>query len=118
MIWIFNRELFILIWKNWILTKRTRTSIGELVTPLVFVLILCIMRLAIDTHTFDEQNNRSNDMQQNIFDINPRRNKIIFYPNSNLTRRLMENTKGLLVNSDNQRQSNLGKLSIESGRTR
>jgi hypothetical protein len=103
-----NRQLFILVWKNWTLMKRNKASIGELVIPLVFVVVLCVMRLAIDIHRFDGQNNKLKNLS-GFLGANPNRNRILFYPNTDLTMRLINSTKATIDSASGPHRTNISK---------
>jgi hypothetical protein len=77
----FFKQIRILLWKNYILSKRNKIGLNsELLAPICMLLILLIIRIAVSVDYNKEQNFDS----KNVLDYfnNSNRDLVLYYPNN------------------------------------
>lgn len=92
----FAKQISILLWKNFKLTIRNRVGIiVEIFCPLIFLAVLFILRNYVDKINYDDQKYVLN----NTFNLLPlffRRTRILYYPNNDITRKIVNNAVNLI----------------------
>jgi hypothetical protein len=110
----FGGQLRILLWKNWILSKRNTCGlISEILVPIFIILFLILMRYLIDVIQYGDQINRAS----NVIDLfmspnapNKTGKTIMYYPNNSLIQSIVVGAVGLI-----QYRTPLGLQGISEG---
>ena len=77
------KQIRILLWKNYILSKRNKVGlISELFAPIFMLLILLIIRIAVSVEYNEEQRFDPNFVLDSFNNSN--RNLVLFYPNNSI----------------------------------
>jgi hypothetical protein len=81
----FWKQIWILLWKNWILLKRNKLgTVVEILVSLLFVVILIFLRFFVDSIKVDEQTSTTNP-PRNVIDLvntTTGRTLVLYYPNN------------------------------------
>ncbi len=103
----FFRQLWIMIWKNWILTKRNIVgTLGECILAFVFILIILMIRVFIDADYYAVQtNNETNILSQ--FNASQGQYLVLYYPDNNYI-------KGVVTAAFNLIKTQVSSLNVTS----
>ncbi len=96
------KQIYILTWKICINTKRNIIGLFfEIVCPLVFVSFLLIIRNFIEKiRLTSEFNEPTSVLNVHLGAFNQTRNIVLFYPNNEFVRTMVENAVGLMMLSN------------------
>jgi hypothetical protein len=96
------KQIRILSWKNWINIKRNIVGLFfEFVCPFVFVSFLIIIRNFIEKIRLTSEFNEPNSvLNVRLGAFNQTRNLVLFHPNTDFVRNLVENAVELMMLSN------------------
>jgi hypothetical protein len=85
------KQFYILLWKNFILSKRNLCGLfTELLCPLVAIIILIIIRYFVDITQYSDQSNGLNNVLDLLRLTKNSGNLLLYYPNTTLAKSVVE----------------------------
>jgi hypothetical protein len=93
-------QIWILIWKNWILFKRNFVgTLVELFASYTFVLIIIFLRYFIDSTKYYEQTSTTNAIRNVIDQVNTTsgRSIVYYYPNNAFIQGIVTNAMAMIT---------------------
>jgi hypothetical protein len=93
-------QVWILVWKNWILFKRNISgTIVELLASYIFVLIILFLRYFVDSTKYYDQTSTTNAIKNVIDQVNTTtgRGVVYYYPNNAFIQGIVTNAMSLIT---------------------
>ena len=98
----FPKQILILVWKNLLLSRRNLFgTVLEMLCPYLFISFMLVIRSFMERIRLTSQFN----MPTSVLDVrlgsfNQTRNLILYFPNTNFVRRLVDNAVNLIVQNN------------------
>jgi hypothetical protein len=92
-------QIWILMWKNWVLFKRNiKGTLVEILVSYMFVIIIVLLRILIDTTQYYDQTSTTNTVSNVIDQVNTTtgRTYVYYYPNNAFIQGIVTNAMSMI----------------------
>lgn len=90
-------QIWILMWKNWVLFKRNISgTLVEILVSYVFLLLLLLLRFFVDVSLYPDQNNTAYSPLQYLNTSTDGRYRLMYYPNDNSIKAIIDDAVAMM----------------------